>query len=134
MLEFPAFPTSLLPIPKVTKEPTQTPTAKAEFAYLGTTGDKGETVPKEPENTTSLNNENKEEEKKHETAITTTATIEGKEPIPPTPPVSLTAQDRDVDHLIDKLTEIDKEGDDINPMKRKLRYKINAHKSTRRAK
>ncbi|KAH1097943.1 hypothetical protein J1N35_014864 [Gossypium stocksii] len=76
----------------------------------------------------SLNCENEENDVKDEIAIT--ATKKGKDPVPPTPPASTTAQDCDIYHLINELIEIDKKGDEINPMKRKLRYKVSARKST----
>ncbi|KAK5794033.1 hypothetical protein PVK06_035224 [Gossypium arboreum] len=108
-------------------------TARVESTNFGTTTDEGGTVAEQPKKTTSLNLK-KEEEEKDETATATTTTTKSKDPVPPTPPAYTTAQDCDIDYLIDKLTEIDNEGDEMNPMKRKLRYKVNGYKSTHRAK
>ncbi|KAK5845485.1 hypothetical protein PVK06_001675 [Gossypium arboreum] len=84
MPEFPTFPTFLLLIPKATKKPTQTPNARVESVNLGATADEGETVPKEPKKTTSLNLEKEAEAKKDETTTTTTASMKGKNPAPTT--------------------------------------------------
>ncbi|KAK5845470.1 hypothetical protein PVK06_001658 [Gossypium arboreum] len=119
--EFPAFPTSLLPILKAIEEPTKTPTARAESTNLETIVDEGETVAVGLKKMTLLNLENVEEEK-DETAIAIIATTKGKDPVPPTPPASTTAQDCDSYHLIDELTYTDKEGNEMS-LNRKLWYK-----------
>ncbi|KAK5792906.1 hypothetical protein PVK06_034036 [Gossypium arboreum] len=70
--------------------------------------------------TASLNFENEKEREKDETATATTATLKGTDPVPPTLPASTAAQDLGIDYLIYDLMETDKEGDEMNPMKRKL--------------
>ncbi|KAK5811936.1 hypothetical protein PVK06_027324 [Gossypium arboreum] len=117
-----------------TYEPAQTPIARAEFANLKTSVDEGEIVAEEPEKITSLNLKNEKEEEKDEIVTDTIATTEGKDHVPPILPASTTAQGSDIDHLIDELTETDKEGDEMITMKKKLQYKVRARKSTRKAK
>ncbi|KAH1115314.1 hypothetical protein J1N35_008692 [Gossypium stocksii] len=55
--------------------------------------------------------------------------MKGKDLVPPTPPASTTTQDYDIDCLIDELTETNKEGNEMTPMKRKLLYKVSTRKS-----
>ncbi|KAH1073300.1 hypothetical protein J1N35_025628, partial [Gossypium stocksii] len=92
------------------------------------------TVAEEPEKVTSLNLKNEKEVEKDKTITATITTTKGKDLVPPTPLASTTAQDRDIYRLIDELKETNEEGNEMNPMKRKLQCKVSAHKSTRKAK
>ncbi|XP_052487929.1 phosphopantothenoylcysteine decarboxylase subunit VHS3-like [Gossypium raimondii] len=75
---------------------------------------------------TSLNIEKDEDEEKDHTATT-----KGKDLVPSFPPTSVTVQDIDIDHLIDKLMETDKEGEEMDPKNGKWRYKDEMQSSTK---
>ncbi|KAH1031493.1 hypothetical protein J1N35_043667 [Gossypium stocksii] len=121
MLEFSIFLAILLPFFYATKKATQTAVDEPT-----------QTATEEPKKMTSLNIEKDDDEETDDTTIITTT--KSKDPVPPSPLPFVTAQDRDIDRLIDELMEIDKEGEEMNPKKWEWRYKVSAHKSTRRAK
>ncbi|KHG07581.1 Proteinase-activated receptor 1 [Gossypium arboreum] len=109
MPDFLDFPKNLLRFSKAEEEPIEIHPDKAESA-------------------------NGDEDEKNEPTPTIKAIEKGKETVPPTPPKAMTTQDREIDHIINKITEFDKEGKDVplHSMKIKMHYKHNACKSTRR--
>ncbi|KAH1039352.1 hypothetical protein J1N35_041095 [Gossypium stocksii] len=109
MSDFPIFLATLLLFFDATEEPTQTATEEPT-----------QPAAKEPEKMASLYIEKDEEEEKDD--ISTTTTTKCKDPVSPSPPASLTVQDHDIDRLIDKLTETNKKGEEMNPKKRKWQY------------
>ncbi|KAH1096934.1 hypothetical protein J1N35_013855 [Gossypium stocksii] len=107
------------------KEPAQ---AFAKAPIQPTTKVPTQIVAEEPKKMTSLNAKKEEEGEKDDTTTT-----KEKKPVPPSPPAPVSTQGRDIDCLIDELTETSKEREEMTSKKGKWWYKVSTQKSTRRA-
>lgn len=109
--DFPAFPKELLPFPKAgcaKRELVEVPSKKEKFATKEDKAKKGKTSKEELEKRKSLTIESGEAAQK-ETTPTVEASEKGKEAVQPKLVEDMSAQDWEIDHLINEITETDKE-------------------------
>ncbi|KAH1107523.1 hypothetical protein J1N35_011291 [Gossypium stocksii] len=119
MPEFPIYPTILLLAIETKTEPAPT-TTEVDSENEETHANIGQATKGTKKSTFIDPGKDKKEVKEGQnnpTTTTTPTTTKGKTPIPPSPPASVTAQDCVIDQLIDDITETDKEGKDVNPLK-----------------
>ncbi|KAK5845421.1 hypothetical protein PVK06_001605 [Gossypium arboreum] len=134
MPKFPDFPKDLLPFLEarsVEEEPIEVSSNRAKPATMRENLEKGKTAKKEPEKTKFVNTEGEKEEQ-NETTLTPTPQKDSTEAVPHPPTKSMFEQDREIHRIIEEITKSDKEEEEppIQSLKRKLRYKCIAGKST----
>ncbi|KAK5845847.1 hypothetical protein PVK06_002081 [Gossypium arboreum] len=117
------FPKVLLPFSKVEEEPVEIHSNMVKFVNMRAIPDTVKATEEELEKTKSLNIKSDEDEQ-NGPIIAAKATKKGKETIPPTSPQAMTAQDCEINRVINEITKTDKEGEDVPlySMKRKLHY------------